>query len=65
MVDAKPVWRLILVPALLVAVAGCTNTFKGVERDLDNLFANRGTTGSAASSASANEGGGDEWVDPR
>ena len=67
MVESKLAWRLIFALVLLVAVTGCTNTFQGVERDLDSLFANRSTTGSVASSssASANEGGGDEWVDPR
>lgn len=66
MVKSKLARRLIFGLALLAAVTGCTNTFRGVERDLDSLFANRSTTGSvASSSASANEGGGDEWVDPR
>lgn len=67
MVESKLAWRLVLGLALLVAVTGCTNTFRGVQRDLDSLFANRATTSSVASpaSASANEGGGEEWVDPR
>lgn len=67
MARLKPVWCLIVGLALLPAVTGCTNTFRGVERDMDNLFANRGAGGNVASPspASADESAGDEWVDPR
>jgi predicted small secreted protein len=67
MIGSKLPWRIVLGLALLVAVSGCTNTFQGAQRDVDNLLANRRTAGDVASSsaASADKRAADEWVDPR
>jgi predicted small secreted protein len=66
MIGSKLPWRIVLGLALLVAVTGCTNTFRGAQRDVDNLLANRRTTSDGASSAaSTSKGAADEWVDPR
>ena len=66
MVGSKLPWRILLGLALLVVVTGCTNTFRGAQRDVDNLLAKRRTTSDvASSSASADKDATDEWVDPR
>jgi hypothetical protein len=67
MIGSKLPWRSVIGLMLLVAVTGCTNTFRGAQRDVDNLLANRRTTSDVTSSsaASTNKGAADEWVDPR
>jgi len=67
MIGSKLPWRIVLGLALLVAVTGCTNTFRGAQRDVDNLLANRRATSDVTSSSasSTKKGAADEWVDPR
>ena len=67
MIGSKLPWRIVLGLTLLVAVTGCTNTFRGAQRDVDNLLANRRTSSAVVSSsaASSDKGAADEWVDPR
>ena len=46
-----------------MAVTGCTNTFQGVQRDVDNLLGDQQTTSDDASESSKTDAA-DEWVDP-
>lgn len=62
MIGSKLRCRIVLGLALLIAVTGCTNTFRGAQRDVDNLLANRRATSDVGST---NKGAADEWVDPR
>ncbi len=55
--------RILLGLALLMAVTGCTNTFQGVQRDVDNLLGDQQTTSDDASESSKTDAA-DEWVDP-
>jgi predicted small secreted protein len=74
MIGSKLPCRILLGLALLVAVTGCTNTFQGVlrdvdnllgdvQRDVDNLLGDQQTTSDDASESSKTDAA-DEWVDP-
>ena len=63
MIGSKLPCRILLGLALLVAVTGCTNTFQGVQRDVDNLLGDQQTTSDDASESSKSDAA-DEWVDP-
>ena len=63
MIGSKLPCRILLGLALLVAVTGCTNTFRGVQRDADNLLGDLQTTSDDASASAKTDAAG-EWVDP-